>query len=587
MIPMRWSLNLGNKWALVVAELVLGNKEYCMFWMKLFTAKCMWVMVLGVMMISDAGAEIEVDINQLYSQKERPLFFPKFMPTEEKFFLVAQGESIYHGMKELPPDGEMKAHFFSLDMGAANMELFQIVRTFSPVPLGNKASWSVAFSERQRMVYFLYAPVYGSEYKRFKYESKEAKFVPVKRIGRSLGGSIRVQSIDAEFLSSTKMGAVVGEKNGTVKYSSKRDGEPWGRWERFGDGWCPQLSKVGDDLSVFWLKTDDKSQAHYNIEKAPDLHLLKAPIRKGKVVLDEATRVASMPPCARIEVCGMDDNNRCLLYASGNSLYAMVGDTEGGSWTLPQKIILSKDLGTIKSLSAISWNGAVCFVVGTESGEIHMGKIPQETLSAIPLHHGKRPPVEGSVMADNPPVVSSYQQELKGKTEKARAFITLLGHGGSESEIQDAISFLKECPRMMADDIALLAFYDIQQNLQGMQREEWTSSVVSNCCECIRHLKHVGLEWGTKKEWDCYPELLDTVVAFHGGDNILPIVARSSLLIELKKYVDRAKRENSGDVQDVEVFIKKEAKAILKAWPEPEVKNMIKGLADEEAVPSS
>ncbi|MFC1460896.1 hypothetical protein ACFLQR_00080 [Verrucomicrobiota bacterium] len=196
-----------------------------------------------------------------------------------------------------------------------------------------------------------------------------------------------------------------------------------------------------------------------------------------------------------------------------------------------------------------------------------------------------RTTAETAIVPSNNVSAIDVKRRRQEREEKQKEIIASLGQGrsaGSEEEIRDAMAFLKEGPSTKEDDLALLALHGIQRNLRGMKKEEWTPSVVSNYYECVSHLKNVRLDVDTKKGWNRYPELMESLKEFNGGDKALSLLIRSQLLMELQQYVDRTKRSQGDDAQEIEAFIKKEAKAISEEWPESELRKIIKKLAEDE-----
>lgn len=119
------------------------------------------------------------------------------------------------------------------------------------------------------------------------------------------------------------------------------------------------------------------------LKRRGNLHLVSVPFRGGTPTEEKTTMIGSLPNTP-ISVCGMDGAGKCLMYQSGNVPYLMLGNESSERWSTPQQVVFSNKLEAVKCVSVSSWKGTVFFVVGTESGELYVGRISQESVAVIP-----------------------------------------------------------------------------------------------------------------------------------------------------------------------------------------------------------
>lgn len=192
-------------------------------------------------------------------------------------------------------------------------------------------------------------------------------------------------------------------------------------------------------------------------------------------------------------------------------------------------------------------------------------------------------PLEGSsAMADTKRVEEAATAVKQDENaEQVKKVIGRLCRGGSDEDVAEALALLKDVTGGNADDLAVLTLYVMTSRVVGLSAGEWKSSIASNYHQCVSHLKKVRLERENVKQWKDYDRVVADTLDLAGGDKLLSLYIRGKWLVELDKYVRRAKQSGGSDVSEVEAFVKKEAKSILDEWPAANLKDTMRVLSGE------
>ncbi len=192
-------------------------------------------------------------------------------------------------------------------------------------------------------------------------------------------------------------------------------------------------------------------------------------------------------------------------------------------------------------------------------------------------------PSEGSsaMAATNQVEEAATAVKQDENAERLKKVIVRLCRGGSDEDVAEALMLLKDVTGGNADDLAVLTLYVMKSRVVGLSAGEWKSSIASNYYQCVSHLKRVRLERENIKQWKDYERTAADTLELVGGDKMLSLYIRGKWLVELDKYVRRARQNGGGDVSEVDALVKKEAKAILAEWPDANLRDTMRVLSGE------
>jgi len=342
-------------------------------------------MVLCTIVALHTYAATEADIQQQDTPDGKPLFRPQLLHVQSDLVLLAQGEAISYDSGILPQTSEASVY-----VGILNPETMVVAWQRSEARLrqisGSGTPWSVASSGWSNKISVVFCQLWSSgifpAYIEIGRQHSNAPYITseyTQRLG--IKGELpfsRLESVSIASISSTQIVAVAEDGDARLWFSIKGDGGSWTRWQWVGVGCYPHVITGEDTSTLFCLQPKDPM-----LKRRGNLHLVSVPFLGGAPTEEKTTMIGSVPHTP-ISVYGMDDAGKCLMYQIGNVPYLMLGNESGERWSAPQQVVVSKKLEADKIVSVSSWKGTVFFVVGTESGELYVGRISQKSVDEIP-----------------------------------------------------------------------------------------------------------------------------------------------------------------------------------------------------------
>ena len=137
----------------------------------------------------------------------------------------------------------------------------------------------------------------------------------------------------------------------------------------------------------------------------------------------------------------------------------------------------------------------------------------------------------------------------------------------------------QDVPPEMADDIAVMA-------LSLFRKVEGRTDAVE-AMEAYRefspHIRNVRLQEENRRKWKRYEEIMKEIHELSGEDKLLGIFIRANVLGELDEYTRRS-GVGKQEAEWIRKFVREEARKLVEEYPESELKEMLRRMAEGKGV---